>query len=457
MSRLAKQDDRIRFVTRGVARGAAALVLLFAAVAYVIAEDITLTTYYPSPRGVYQTLRSTGQTTLAELGGNVGIGTTTPDHFLHIRGAGSEILEVQGTGTDSNPHVAITNDARTYLLQTVGARGDNFEIWDSEGGAARLAINTSGNVGIGTTGPASKLHVVGDQVYIQGNSGAGWAALDVNNGGNGPIALFRGNGNVGIGMTGPARLLQLGNNSDAEVIRIGRTDNTHTVGIGATGFGSNLLLFAAGTERMRVDGGGNVGIGTTSPVQKLHVDGTSEILSTGSGAGFKFRMRDGGTDSVWYGSGNVSRFWRSDVGDIIGINSAGNVGIGTTGPDERLHVAGNIHATGVVRADSDARFKQDLQPLTNVLATLDGLTPLSYAPNALAIERGQTPDQRQLGLLGQELEQVYPELVAVSESEGYRSVDYSRLSVVLLEAMKELKAEVDRLRARIKDLEKPRP
>jgi opacity protein-like surface antigen len=73
-------------------------------------------------------------------------------------------------------------------------------------------------------------------------------------------ALYYSGGYVGIGTVGPTKLLQFGNNADAEVIRIGRTDNTHTVGIGATGFDSNLLFFANGVEKMRMDINGNVTI-----------------------------------------------------------------------------------------------------------------------------------------------------------------------------------------------------
>ena len=55
------------------------IILLLGTCAYAIAEDITLTTYYPSPRGVYDQLQSMGDTLLAQSGGNVGIGTTSPN------------------------------------------------------------------------------------------------------------------------------------------------------------------------------------------------------------------------------------------------------------------------------------------------------------------------------------------------------------------------------------------
>jgi hypothetical protein len=84
----------------------------------------------------------------------------------------------------------------------------------------------------------------------------------------------------------------------------------------------------------------NVGIGTTAPEQKLHVVG-NEILSTGSGAGFKFRDRGSSSptdDWVWYSSGNVARFFHLGIGDIISVSPAGNVGIGTTTPGYKLAI-----------------------------------------------------------------------------------------------------------------------
>ena len=75
----------------------------------------------------------------------------------------------------------------------------------------------------------------------------------------------------------------------------------------------------------------------------------------------------------------------------------------------------------------------------------------------IALSLGQPKGKKEIGIVGQELEKVFPELVLRSGPEEYRSVDYSRLSVVLLEALKELKTKQEKseteLRTRIQELE----
>jgi hypothetical protein len=99
--------------------------------------------------------------------GNVGIGTTSPSDKLHLLGSdgGTSIL-VEDSGTNSNPAVEIKNDAVHWKLQARGGSSDNFQI--TEGSNTHAVIDTSGNVGIGTTSPSAKFSVENTLTYATG-------------------------------------------------------------------------------------------------------------------------------------------------------------------------------------------------------------------------------------------------------------------------------------------------
>ncbi|MBI3977615.1 MAG: hypothetical protein HY331_05450 [Chloroflexi bacterium] len=132
---------------------------------------------------------------------------------------------------------------------------------------------------------------------------------------------------------------------DVAYLQARRSDNSGTTALRLRTYNAGVL-----TEAMHIAGNGKVGIGENDPATILHANGPSEILTTGSGAGFMFRDRGGGSadDWVWYSAGNVARFWRQGAGDLIAIATSGNVGIGRTDPAEKLHVAGNIKVDGVL-------------------------------------------------------------------------------------------------------------
>lgn len=92
-----------------------------------------------------------GEVITVASGGNVGIGTTSPATRLHVDGAGDQ--EISISSTDSS--------GRRWTLQSSGSGGNvgKFQIIDRTGSASRLTIDSSGNVGMGTTSPAALLHV----------------------------------------------------------------------------------------------------------------------------------------------------------------------------------------------------------------------------------------------------------------------------------------------------------
>jgi len=139
------------------------------------------------------------------------------------------------------------------------------------------------------------------------------------------------------------------------------------------------------------------------------------------------------------------------LGAVSGVNGANNnvnVGIGTTSPQQRLHVVGNIVATGSITSFSDVRFKTEITSLTNVLPLIENIHPIYYHWNKKDFPENQFTDARQLGFAAQEIEKYFPELVQ-TDSNGYKSVDYGRLTPVLLEAVKELQQQIDELKQQI--------
>jgi hypothetical protein len=234
----------------------------------------------------------------------------------------------------------------------------------------------------------------------------------------------------------------------------------------ADAFSSNspLLLQTGGETRIFVDDAtGNVGIGSSSPQAMLHVkggniacDGRVHLLSEDDD--FRLEITEGGISS--YTGGSFS-FATSQIpgGDALlhmRITSDGRVGIGELDPSERLHVVGNICATGTIAACSDARFKTNVKSLDRALNTIEKLRPVAYDWKRDEYPNHNFSDRRQIGLIAQELREVVPEAVQEG-ADGYLAVDYARLTPVLIQAIRELRNEKDahiaELEARLSRLE----
>lgn len=133
----------------------------------------------------------------------------------------------------------------------------------------------------------------------------------------------------------------------------------------------------------------------------------------------------------------------------VRIDPNGQVGIGTTSPAFALDVAGTAHASSFPTS-SDARLKVNVTPLVNVLEKLQKVRGISFDWNETYQSLGRSTKRREIGVIAQELEVVFPELVTRWGEQGYRAVDYGRLTGVLIEAINELRGEH---RAQIKALE----
>jgi hypothetical protein len=186
-------------------------------------------------------------------------------------------------------------------------------------------------------------------------------------------------------------------------------------------------------------------------------------------------------------SGNVDLLFETYTAAIVpgfAVTDDGKVGIGTLLPGEKLHVQGNIYALNNIGASgninctgnlscsgtltvggqvsfcggaytcSDVRYKKDIRPLKNSLQNLFSLNGYSYYWRRDEFPDKQFTNDRQIGLLAQEVEKIYPEMVMTDANTGYKSVDYSKMVPVLLEALKQQQNQIDGLQKRLSAVEK---
>ena len=202
-----------------------------------------------------------------------------------------------------------------------------------------------------------------------------------------------------------------------------------------------------------------LGLGTLSPERKLHIVGEGpRVLIEASAGSPEVNLKTAGDDvsEVWaiykHGVAEDLRFYQN--GDrVTSQNGTGDVGIGTTNPaGYRLYVNGSAFATGSWQP-SDARLKADLKPIEGALSKVLQLRGISFVWRTDEYADRGFPEGRHYGVLAQEVEQVLPEVVREG-SDGDKAVAYAELIPVLIESVKELKAENEALKQRIETLER---
>ena len=251
-----------------------------------------------------------GSTAKSYFSTRLGVGIADPVSSLHVEEDSTATsttagLTIEQAGTGDAIAQFLLTGVRRWVIGADNSDLDKFKIASSGGLAsdAHLTIDTSGNVGIGTTSPATKLHISDastPEVRIEDTTNNRYLSLYQNNsnsyvqsslnsalvlsthGANERMRITTA-GNVGIGTTSPDHLLQVESSGNAE-IQAQRASGAgvliqaqSAVGVVGTNTNHRLDLKTNSSTRATISTSGNFGIGTTSPGEKLDVDGDIKL------------------------------------------------------------------------------------------------------------------------------------------------------------------------------------
>ena len=378
--------------------------------AYIEAKDSdTTTTPLFGARGNNFVVRTNGNESMRiDPSGRVGVGVTNPSRTLHVLTTGWDGI-LSESSTTNGAIIRIKNTQREFELSS---RSDSFQIRDiTDSDTNRFIINSSGNVGIGTTSPTSPLHVAGNlfvdgsSLKVANNSVTNYYEGDrMNSYGTYYDWRFAGNtkmritssGRLGIGTTTPKTTLEVSgditiqnnngsNPTDAGSLyfaEAGLTWGTDFYGFRINQQGSsNYLNFQSANLTTVQDvltltrDTARVGIGTTSPAGTLHVVGTSggagEIyvsdVDNGVGSSDGLLISKSGTNAFIYNrdNGQIS-FGTNNVSNNLVITNTGNVGIGTTSPSWKLDLNGGTENTLASFSSTDQTAQLRIVDSSNV-------------------------------------------------------------------------------------------
>ncbi len=345
---------------------------------------------------------STSGSTTYYNSGNVGVGTSSPSHRLHVA-TSSSANAVFGENSFSGAGVFGHQTATSGIRDGVGGRSDSTAgrgvfgwATSSFGNAYGVQGQSDSSSGRGVYARASSTSGTTYGVYGETNSASGFGGYFV-----GPVGsqnYFQ--RSVGIGTTSPANPLSV----------VGGADISGQVSIGITGADARLLV--RGT--------------TGEDAFRVRVETASKLV-----------VKDNGGVAVGSNYGSVP---------TNGMRIAGNLGVAGADPAGfELAVNGDAAKPGggLWSVYSDARLKHDIEPLEpGTLERLLALRGYTFEYDRRVVDAGLALPGTQVGLIAQEVEKVFPEWVD-TDDDGHLYVTERGLTAILVEALRELRAGQD--------------
>ncbi len=387
----------------------------------------------------------TGDTYSAGTG--ISVTGSSPNFTINNTGDLSNTNELQNLNL-TGAVLSISNGNNVNLGPLLGNGGDD---WTNINVGDHIFNSNSGNVLIGTNvNTSGKLQVVnGDPAHEAGRftqaGGTTAAVYGQASGGAGGFftsdtgpALLTGTGNVGIGATIPAARLHIVGNGESLRLQ----GNTPSIGLvpngpmaGAPGYVrmANSVL-SLGTQDVT-----NVSL-TPNNKNALVANGLNGYVGIGEAnltdASLRVQQKEGGILLNNQANGN---FWEFSASPVDGSLQLFNSTLGGGFP------AGTFTAAGLY-IPSDRRLKTDIETISSgVLAKLMELKPVSYRYTAEAANA-----QHSLGFLAQDVQKIFPELVGQSidrkGKKGYLSINYGGFGVLAVKAIQEQQAEIEDLK-----------
>jgi hypothetical protein len=383
--------------------------------------------------------------------GNVGIGTTTPNSAtnystLSVNGSSGGQITWQTGGS------LIGYAYNTVNGLVLGANTDKILVFDA-GASERMRITSAGNVGIGTTSPSFRLQVEGafgtsPGAYISGTT---YGTIGANRGASSASA------GVNYYSVGSQRWFS------------GIFENTDDYGFYSVGTNSFPLVIKYNT--------GNVGIGTTSPAQRLHVNNTSSSTAAIFQGSSNSYIQLGVTNECYVGNNSNNLSLEAGGSERVRITSGGSLCVNTAGGPVINNTTLSTRSLTTTATDrviegysvgfsalfyvqnngsyffagsnlSDARTKKDINYLNDsVLDKVMQLKPASF-------KYIQNDENVKGGFIAQDVKEIFPDLVTKTQSEeDMMGVDYYGVIGILTKAIQESVNTINDLKSRIEQLE----